>query len=108
MALTHCVCYIEENEDNIIASNLPGTWDFDVELSVLLGPKTFEHFGISQVTFIRNESSLESITGDFCEEFDEVPFYLTGTALTTTFENDTLEYGEIINLTIPIIYNYYP
>ena len=68
----------------------------DYDVTNIIGPNTYETFGIRELIVTRDESSLENIKDSYCEEFDEIPFYLTGKVEATTFENITLEYGEII------------
>lgn len=95
VALSHSVCFIEDNEDNILASRLEGVWELDYELSLATAPNTYEKFGISQLIVTRNDPRLESVVfnEDFCEE-DDVPFYMAGIAEATTLDNQTVAYGE--------------
>ena len=94
--MAHSACQLKENQDNILASRLEGAWEVDYDVTNIIGPNTYETFGIRELIVTRDESSLENIKGSYCEEYDEVPFYLTGKVEATTFENITLVYGEII------------
>ena len=68
----------------------------DYDLTNLTGPSTYETFGIRQLILTRNESSLENIMDSYCEEYEKIPFYLTGKAEATTFEEETVVYGQLI------------
>ena len=95
VALVSSTCLLKENKDNILASRMEGAWVVDEDVTDIIAPSTYETFGIREFIITRDESSLESIKDSYCEDYDEVPFYITGKAEATTFENETYVYGEI-------------
>merc|ERR1711971_663390 len=61
-------CEVEWDSQNVVATQLEGSWALNKELSLVLSPSWSEEYAVSEWRFQRNDSVLYDVIGDYCDE----------------------------------------
>merc|ERR1711874_534314 len=76
-------CVLNPSEENVLSTQLEGSWIIDQELSSWLVPSWLESVDLQEMKFTRNDSIIEIFSEDFCGGFingNQFRLFMTGEA----------------------------